>query len=43
MNVNFLCRVIEKLLSGYFISSASIISWNNFIKAVFWQVDEKIS
>jgi len=43
MNVDFLYRVIDKFLSEYFISSASTISWNSFLKAVFWQVDDKIS
>jgi len=43
MNVDFLCFVKDKFLSEYFISSISTISWNNFLKTVFWQVDDKIS
>jgi len=43
MDVDFLYQVIDNFLSGYFISSASTVFWNNFSKAVFWQVDDKIS
>lgn len=43
MNVNFLYHVIDNFLSRDFISGASTVFWNNFIKAVFKQVDDKIS
>ena len=32
MNVDFLYQVEDKLLSRDFISSASTISWNNFLR-----------
>lgn len=43
MNVDFLYQVEDNFLSRDFISGASIVLWNNFIKAVFKYVDEKIS
>jgi len=40
---NFFYLTEDIFLSGNFISSASVISWNSFSKAVFKQVDDKIS
>ena len=40
--VNFINQVGDNIFSSYLISSASVISWNSFSKAVFKQVDDKI-
>jgi hypothetical protein len=43
MNIDFLYQVEDNFLSRDFISGVSTVFWNNFIKTVFWQVDDKIS
>ena len=43
MNGNFLYHIIDNFLSRYFTSNTLTVFGNSFSKAVFWQVDDKIS